>query len=104
MVPVLLGFATPALLFRVAVAAAVAADSCRHSPPPLPTVDPRWRTADVMALAAGIVEDRAFDRLPILGDALMDAGCEDSAIIQHCQQGGADDQESWVVDLILASR
>src|SRR5689334_9780765 len=30
--------------------------------------DPRWRTADVLALARGIYEDRAFDRLPLLAD------------------------------------
>jgi hypothetical protein len=39
--------------------------------------DPRWRTADTVGLARGIYEDRAFDRLPLLADALMDAGCAD---------------------------
>ena len=40
-------------------------------------IDPRWRTADVLGLARAIYEERAFDRLPLLADALMDAGCAD---------------------------
>lgn len=68
-------------------------------PSPPPPIDPRWRTSDVMGLARGISEDKAFERLPILGDALMDAGCEDEAILRHCRtlpQG-----ESWLVGLLL---
>ena len=36
--------------------------------------DPRWRTGDVLGIAHGAYEDRAFDRLPLLADAIMDAG------------------------------
>jgi hypothetical protein len=36
--------------------------------------DPAWRTSDAVALAEGIYRDRAFDRMPVLVDALMDAG------------------------------
>ena len=46
--------------------------------------DPRWRTSDVVDVARGIYEDKAFERMPILADALMDAGCEDEQIIGHC--------------------
>jgi ATP-dependent Clp protease protease subunit len=53
--------------------------------------DPRWRTADALGLARGIYDDRAFDRLPILADALTDAGCDDEQMLAHC----------WVVDLVL---
>ena len=38
-------------------------------------LDPLWRTAASDALARGIYEDRAFDRLPVLADALEEAGC-----------------------------
>jgi hypothetical protein len=37
------------------------------------TLDPSWRTSNVTALAQSIYDDRAFDRLPILADALEDA-------------------------------
>src|SRR5262245_996761 len=35
--------------------------------------EPSWLTSDVLALARGIYEERAFDRMPILADALQDA-------------------------------
>jgi hypothetical protein len=63
--------------------------------------DPRWRTADVVGMARGIYEERAFDRLPILADALMDAGCEDAAILGHCRSTGPHVRGCWVVDLVL---
>jgi hypothetical protein len=64
--------------------------------------DPRWRTADAAGLARGIYEDRAFDRLPLLADALMDAGCADEQILAHCRSEGPHARGCWPVDLILA--
>ena len=63
--------------------------------------DPRWRTADVTALACGIYEDRAFKRLPLLADALMDAGCDREDILAHCRSDGPHVRGCWVVDLVL---
>ena len=63
--------------------------------------DPRWRTADVLGLARGIYEDRAFDRLPLLADALMDAGCAEEQILAHCRSDGPHVRGCWVVDLVL---
>ena len=62
--------------------------------------DPAWRTADVVGLARAIYEDRAFDRLPVLADALMDAGCTDPAILAHCRGDGPHVRGCWVVDLV----
>jgi hypothetical protein len=61
----------------------------------------RWRTADVLALAGGIDADQAFDRLPILADALTDAGCDSEDILAHCRSGGLHVRGCWAVDLIL---
>jgi len=47
---------------------------------------PHWRTRDVLAVAQRIYAERDFAALPILVDALTDAGCEDSAILNHCEQ------------------
>ena len=64
-------------------------------------VDKRWRTTDVLALALAVYDERAFDRLPLLGAALMDAGCADEQIISHCRADGPHVRGCWVVDLIL---
>jgi hypothetical protein len=63
--------------------------------------DPQWRTSDVLGLARAVYEDRAFDRLPILADALMDAGCADESVLSHCRGPGPHARGCWVVDLVL---
>jgi hypothetical protein len=63
--------------------------------------DARWRTSDVVGLARAIYDDRAFERMPILADALMDAGCEHEEIIGNCRGDGPHVRGCWVVDLIL---
>ena len=64
-------------------------------------VVPSWLTSTVVALAQGIYEDRAFDRMPILADALQDAGCDNDDILNHCRQSGEHVRGCWVVDLLL---
>src|SRR5262249_41028961 len=46
-------------------------------------IDPLWKTAGVEILARGVYEERAFDRLPFLADALEEAGCSDTEILGH---------------------
>ena len=65
------------------------------------TFDPCWRSADALGLARAIYEDRAFDRMPLLADALMDAGCAEEAILDHCRGEGPHVRGCWVVDLVL---
>jgi hypothetical protein len=62
---------------------------------------PSRRTPDVLGLATGIYEERAFDRLPYLADALEEAGCTEQAILGHCRQGGEHWRGCWVVDFCL---
>lgn len=64
------------------------------------TLDPRWRTAPVTTLAQAIYDERAFDRMPILADALEDAGCHDAAILDHCRGPGPHVRGCWAVDLL----
>jgi hypothetical protein len=47
-----------------------------------------WQDATVPKLAQAIYEERAFDRLPTLADALEDAGCDNSDILAHCRGPG----------------
>jgi ATP-dependent Clp protease ATP-binding subunit ClpC len=67
----------------------------------------RWRTPDVLGLAGGTAADQAFDRLPMLADALLDAGCEDDEILGHLRRGAAHGCASpgcWVLDRLLGRR
>jgi hypothetical protein len=64
-------------------------------------VEPEWRTSTAVALATGIYADRAFDRLPVLADALEDAGCTNADVLGHCRGPGPHARGCWVVDLIL---
>jgi hypothetical protein len=63
---------------------------------------PAWFTSDVLALARGIYDDRAFDRMPILADALQDAGCTNDDVLNHCRDAQqVHVRGCWVVDLLL---
>ncbi len=67
----------------------------------LASIDSTWLTSDVRILAEGIYRDRAFDRMPILADALQDAGCDNEGILTHCRSEGPHVRGCWVVDLVL---
>jgi hypothetical protein len=68
---------------------------------PVPTVEAAWRTPTVERLAVGIYDERRFDELPILGDALEDAGCAEAALLEHLREPGPHDRGCWALDLIL---
>jgi cyclophilin family peptidyl-prolyl cis-trans isomerase len=68
----------------------------------LEPIDPSWRTADVVSLAQDIYIRRSFDILPILADALEEAGCTNPSILEHCRSASQHGLGCWVVDLVLA--
>ncbi|HVL13620.1 MAG TPA: hypothetical protein VM529_13715 [Gemmata sp.] len=73
---------------------------------PLPFRDvpvaPAWLTSDVTALARGVYVEKAFDRMPILADALQDAGCDNDEVLNHCRAAGWEHVRGcWVIDLLL---
>jgi hypothetical protein len=49
---------------------------------------PEWRTTTVVALCQHMLDTRDFDALPILADALEDAGCNDEALLRQAQDSG----------------
>jgi len=65
------------------------------------TLNPAWHTSTVSTLATCIYEEKAFDRMPILADALQDAGCDNEDILNHCRQAGEHVRGCWCVDLLL---
>jgi hypothetical protein len=64
-------------------------------------LDPRWLSCTVVDFARAIYDERAFDQMPVLADALVDAGCDNEEIIAHCLSKGPHVRGCWVVDLLL---
>jgi hypothetical protein len=78
-------------------------DIFRNPFQPSPSVDPSWLTwnsGTVPRMARAMYDERSFD-LPILADALEDAGCADSEILLHCRGPGPHVRGCWVLDLVL---
>jgi hypothetical protein len=70
----------------------------------LATLDPaycRWQHGTPVALARAIWDERRFHDLPVLADALEEAGCTDAEILAHCRHGGMHVLGCWVLDLVL---
>src|SRR5262245_47131540 len=64
--------------------------------------NPDWRTDTAVALAKGMYESRDFGAMPILADALQDAGCDNDDILNHCRDAKqVHVRGCWVVDLVL---
>jgi hypothetical protein len=70
---------------------------------PLPQVGPAWLTwggGTVPKLARFIYEGRAFDRLPVLADALEEAGCDAAELLDHLRGPGPHVRGCWALDLL----
>jgi hypothetical protein len=60
-----------------------------------------WNDGAISKMAQVIYDARVFDRLPLLADALEDAGCTDADILSHCRTPSEHVRGCWVVDLLL---
>ena len=67
----------------------------------VPTCDPAWLSSDALVLVSQMYESRDFSAMPILADALQDAGCDNPDVLDHCQGPGPHVRGCWVVDLVL---
>ena len=65
------------------------------------TINPSWLTPTVLAIAQQMYDTRDFGAMPILADALQDAGCDNDDILNHCRGPGPHVRGCWVVDLVL---
>jgi hypothetical protein len=63
--------------------------------------EPSWRMPAVLALANSIYDDRRWDDMPVLGDALQEAGCSDAELQAHCHGPAFHARGCWVLDLLL---
>ena len=74
---------------------------CIFGNPFQPPYGSAWDNVNAARLAHAIYEDRAFDRLPILADALEEAGCQDTLALEHCREGAVHTRGCWVLDRLL---
>ncbi len=63
---------------------------------------PEWRTKAALAIARGAYSEREFDHLPILADALEEAGCGDAVLLEHLRSPGPHYRGCFALDLVLA--
>jgi len=60
-----------------------------------------WTTDTVVRMARAIYEERRWEDLPVLGDALEEAGCNDAVLLTHCRGPGPHTRGCAVVDALL---
>jgi Inner membrane component of T3SS, cytoplasmic domain len=71
---------------------------------PIATMDPSWlawNEGTIRRMAQTIYDERRFRDLPILADALEEAGCDNQDILHHCRQWGEHGRGCWVVDNLI---
>ncbi len=64
-------------------------------------IAPAWQDGTVHRLAEVIYEERRFADLPLLADALQDAGCQEEAVLAHCQTTTPHVRGCWLIDALL---
>jgi hypothetical protein len=60
-----------------------------------------WRSGTIRQIARNIYDTRRFDEVPVLADALEDAGCDDTAMLRHFREQVPHVRGCWAVDLVL---
>jgi hypothetical protein len=127
----LVTFPSDAMLYSTAVAVAVGAATCSahlepaegavlvrevfgnpfRPSPPFPPAVLAWNDGTVRRIAQGIYDERRMPegtldaaRLTVLADALLDAGCEDEGLVEHCREPGPHVRGCWAVDFLLGRR
>ena len=63
--------------------------------------DPKWLTSAVVGIARTIYDGRDFSAMPVMADALEEAGCDYADVLAHCRGDGPHTRGCWVVDLLL---
>jgi hypothetical protein len=61
-----------------------------------------WQGGAVVQLARALYEEQRFEDLPVLADALEEAGCTEAGILSHCRGPGEHTRGCWAVGTLLA--
>jgi hypothetical protein len=65
------------------------------------SIAPAWQTPQALALARTAYDERRWEDLPLLADALEEAGCTEEAILSHLRGPGPHVRGCWALDLVL---
>lgn len=65
------------------------------------SVDPSWLTSTVVILARQMYDSRDFGPMPVLADALEEAGCANADLLDACRTGDPDIDGTWVLQVLL---
>ena len=68
------------------------------------TFSPSWCTPTVVARASQMYGSQDVGAMPILADALQDAGCDSADVLDHCRGPGPHVRGCWVVDLVMGKQ
>jgi hypothetical protein len=69
-----------------------------------PTFDPtwlKWSNRTITHIVQSIIKSKQWDELPVLADALQEAGCSDPFILNHLREGRKHARSCWVTYLLL---
>jgi hypothetical protein len=61
----------------------------------------RWQGGEALRVAEAIYREGRWDDMPVLADALEEAGCDDFIILDHARWGGPHFKGCWLVDALL---
>jgi hypothetical protein len=75
-----------------------------HKIPTIPKAWLTWNDAIVPKIASEIYQDKTWSSMPILADALEDAGCDNVEILQHLREGGVHIRGCWAIDALMGRR
>jgi hypothetical protein len=85
---------------HLATLAGALRDTCRASSR-FVSFSPTWRTDTALELVHQMFLSSDFSAMPILADALQDAGCDNADILYHCRGPGAHVRDCWVLHVVL---
>jgi hypothetical protein len=78
------------------------ASECRPFSPRPP--QRAWLTSAVLALARAVHNLRLYNRLPILADALEEAGCDNPNLLAHCRVGRWHPHGCWIASWLMSAK
>lgn len=64
-------------------------------------IEQRLLIPKVERIAQAIYQDRDFELMPVLSDALEEAGCANADILEHCRMEPLHVRGCWLIDLLL---